>query len=129
MASETRLHIASRIRLRREVLRLSLRDLADRLQVAVSELEEIEAGHRPVGAPLLLKLAAALDVPLRYFFTDQLTVPGDPPERAGFEDSLAGFAESGEIVRLVSAFDSIPLREDRQSVIDLAEAMALRHRH
>ena len=128
MVRETRLHLASRIRLRRETLRLSQRELADRLEVGVAELEEIENGRRQVGPQLLLKLAEHLAVPLRYFFTDELHVT--PREgRQGFEEARMGFAQSDEIVRLVSAFDAIVEPENRRSVIDLAEALALNQLH
>ena len=123
MVRGIRLHIASRIRLRRETLHLSQRELADRLKVTVAVLDEIENGRQDIGSPVLLKLAEHLDVPLRYFFTDELHVaPRKGPQ--GFEEAQIRFAQPDEIVRLITAFDAIAEPENRRSVIELAEALA-----
>lgn len=126
MTSTVRLHFASRLRQRREILKLSQQQLAQQLGIPVPELDDYENGRQRVSAILLLKFAERLKVSLRYFFGDN-SGNGGEARQSGFEEGAAvagSYAEAIEIVRLVSAFDAISEAESRMSVIDLAEALA-----
>ena len=55
---------------------MALSTLARETQQPVELLKENEAGLRPVGVDVLMRVSAALDTPLRYFFETGETDPG-----------------------------------------------------
>jgi transcriptional regulator with XRE-family HTH domain len=66
------LEFGARIRLARERLGLSQEDLASRIQRDQRAVSEYEHGKRRIAATDLPRLAAALEVPVLYFFEGDL---------------------------------------------------------
>lgn len=61
-------HIGTRLRARRDLLRLEPELVAHKLNISPAALLAMERGEKRIGAALLFELASLLDVPLRYFF-------------------------------------------------------------
>ena len=62
------LHIGSRLTARRQRLRLSLADVAQRCGVPLQQIHRYEIGSNIISAPMLWQLSKCLDVDIRYFF-------------------------------------------------------------
>jgi transcriptional regulator with XRE-family HTH domain len=67
-------HIGRRIRIRRQLLRMSSAEAAARLGVPEAVFAEYEAGLLRLDARSLLRLVGVLDVRLRFFFDGIVTV-------------------------------------------------------
>lgn len=112
-------HVGERMRQRRAVLDLSLEDVASRIGVSAQQLQKYEAANNRITAGRLFECAAALDVPITFFF-DGLTEPHDrtkegargrfPAARPG----QMGVEEVGELLRLYSAIGDSDIR--RQAI-------------
>lgn len=81
--------IGLEIKLLREKLKLSAKDLAERVGLSPSQISRLESGQRRVDAVVLSKIARALEVSPSYFFEG--IEPGaddaaEPPEGAEPED-------------------------------------------
>ena len=76
MMSQVHYHIAHRLKTRRSEMNMALSTLARETQQPVELLKDYEAGLRPVGVDVLMRVSAALDTPLRYFFETGETDPG-----------------------------------------------------
>jgi len=68
--TEVDLIVGERIRIRREELAMSERQLASMLSVSPEEIAAFESGADRVGAVRLAQTAKALDAPIAYFFTE-----------------------------------------------------------
>jgi len=69
-------HLRDRLRALRQKQRLTLRELAAKADVSASLLSQIENGKTNPSVVALYNIAAALDVPLAYFFSsDQEALP------------------------------------------------------
>jgi transcriptional regulator with XRE-family HTH domain len=115
-------HIARRVTKLRLSRGLSQEDLASRADLPLERIVGIEHAERWPSADELSRLATALDVMPTAFFADEGS--GMSERAPGFAETVAGYAQPGEIVRLVSAFDSIAETQGRASVIALAETLA-----
>jgi transcriptional regulator with XRE-family HTH domain len=56
--------LGERIRARRTELRITLRELARRVEVSAPYLTDLEAGRRHPGPDVLIRIAAALELPV-----------------------------------------------------------------
>ena len=108
-----------RIRLRREETGISQSELAGRLGVSFQQVQKYEKGVNRVGAGRLVRVAAALDVPVSFFF-------GATDAGAGSSDTRAilGFLDTSYALRLLRAFSRIPQNEVQRAVVDLVESLA-----
>ena len=78
--------IGARVRLRRLHLKMSQEDLSNRLGVTFQQIQKYEKGTNRVSASRLLQLAAALAVPVQYFF-DGLDMERDTPPPDGMAEA------------------------------------------
>jgi transcriptional regulator with XRE-family HTH domain len=108
-------HVGERLRQRRAVLDLSLEDVASRIGVSAQQLQKYEAADNRITAGRLFDCAAALDVPITFFFdgmADELTRSAHKP-RGRFSPARAGqvsVEEVGELLRLYSAIEDSDIR-------------------
>lgn len=77
--------IGARVRLRRLNLGLSQEELSNRLGVTFQQIQKYEKGVNRISASRLLQLAAALAVPVQYFF-DGLDAERDIPPPDGMSE-------------------------------------------
>ena len=116
-------HVGGRIRLRRKLIGMSQEQLADALGLTFQQVQKYERGANRVSASKLYETAAALRIPVSYFFE-------------GLEGTIADIAEDteGEAVRaffgttegleLARLFPRIPRGAVRRQVLELVRALA-----
>lgn len=117
-------HVGKRIRLRRNVLRLSQEKLGEQLGVTFQQIQKYEKGINRVGASRLQALSEALNVPIPYFFEG---LPLSDFNVANLHESAAqnsNFSSVDEQKELYKAFNSIPDRAVRRKIIELAKILA-----
>lgn len=61
-------HVARRLRLRRSLLGMSSKILADNIGLSYQKIHALEKGNSPVTAGWLFEFGKALDVPIAYFY-------------------------------------------------------------
>ena len=88
-------HLARRVRLLRESLRLTQEELARRCGISVSFASLLERGERSPSYETLVDVAAALEVPLAELFRDTAASDPDDPTHA----RLAEFARKAQLTR------------------------------
>lgn len=126
------IHVGRQLRLRRTLLGLSQEDLAGTVGLTFQQVQKFERGASRISASRLWAFAAALDVPVQFFFrnmpegaiaaADEVVITGAPPDRPPpvNENDPALQRETLELVR---AFRAIP-PERRSVLIEMARAMA-----
>lgn len=129
--------IGARVRLRRLNLKMSQEDLSNRLGVTFQQIQKYEKGVNRVSASRLLQLAAALAVPVQFFF-DGLDVDKDAPPPDGMSeetqplDPYLDFVSSPSGVELNKAFmhiDDEPTRRHLLAMVtDIARVSRPRNR-
>lgn len=121
--------IGARVRLRRLNLRMSQEDLSNRLGVTFQQIQKYEKGVNRVSASRLLQLAAALRVPVQYFF-DGLDVEKDAPPPDGMAeetpplDPYLAFVSSAPGVELNKAFLRIKDEATRRHLLAMVNDIA-----
>jgi transcriptional regulator with XRE-family HTH domain len=113
--------IGTNIARKREELGISLAELSKHLDAPLEELVALEAGRRRPDPRMLVTLARRLNVSLGYFFS--------MPETPVFQEELIESDDLREKPALasaavVSAFARIKNNEQRNIVLDLAQAIA-----
>ncbi|HAQ34323.1 MAG: transcriptional regulator [Maricaulis sp.] len=117
-------HVGSRVRLRRQLLKMSQEKLGDELGVTFQQVQKYERGSNRVGASRLYALSHVLDVPVSFFF-DGLAEPG----HAGMAENdqapiVYDFIQSPDGVALAQAFSRINDPKVRRRVLDLVRSLA-----
>lgn len=108
--------LGQRIRLRRVEQKISQSELGDRLGVSFQQVQKYEKGVNRVGANRLQQIAAALDVPMTFFY-----------EHTGKKDreveSLL-FLDSKFSLRLLKAYNAISDVRTKRDFVALMERVA-----
>jgi transcriptional regulator with XRE-family HTH domain len=121
------IHVGGRIRMRRQVMGLSQKALAEAVDLPVQALQDHERGGGRVDSARLFALIRVLQVPVDYFFADLPEPNQDSAETAPLEDSeaavrqLLAIAEGPELAQL---FLKIPKGRRRQQALDVVRALA-----
>ena len=114
------IHVGSRIRLRRTMLRMSQEKLADQLGITFQQVQKYENGANRVGASRLYAIARILETQVSYFY-DNYTGDGafNAPKAA---EGMADFDQnmrSRETIELLKAYYSIEDKSSRRKVLDM----------
>jgi len=117
-------HVGSRVRLRRQLLKMSQEKLGGELGVTFQQVQKYERGSNRIGASRLFRLSGVLDVPVAFFF-DGLT----PDASAGMAESaqspiIYDFIQSSDGVALAEAFSKITDSKVRRRILELVRALA-----
>jgi len=115
-------HVGQRVRVRRKMLGYSQTQLGNELGVTFQQVQKYERGTNRIGSSRLFRMAAALDVPVSYFFE-------------GAETKLPGYQESVEAIdadtfakpetqELVEAYYRISDPRVRKKVLGLARLLS-----
>jgi transcriptional regulator with XRE-family HTH domain len=108
-------HVGQRLRLRRQILDVSQMDLARRLGITFQQVQKYEKGANRISASRLVEIAAALEVPVTYFF-DGLD---GAHEGGGKDDDLLIDSNGAALLR---AFNRISDKAVQRALISLAQA-------
>src|ERR671926_593637 len=84
--------VGARLRLRRNMLRLSQEKLGEAIGLTFQQVQKYERGANRIGASRLHELSRVLDVPISFFFDD--TDPVRAPAIGGFAEPPAEAFES-----------------------------------
>ncbi len=121
------IHVGSRIRLRRTMLRMSQEKLGESLGITFQQIQKYEKGTNRVGASRLQNISSILNVPVSFFFED---APGENRaspariEEASSSNFVVDFLSSSEGLQLNRAFVKISDPKVRRRIVDLVKALA-----
>ncbi len=125
------IHVGARVRLRRNLLGLTLQTLAKAVGVTYQQLQKNERGVNRIGASRLFNLSHVLDVPISFFFDDLSPAAAG----AGRKRRAKGFSEAPataidfdvlsnrETIKLIRAYYRVTDPQLRRRVLDLLEAL------
>lgn len=119
------IHVGSRIRLRRQLLRMSQEKLGDELGVTFQQVQKYERGANRVGASRLYRLSRVLEVPVQFFFEGLSETAPD----LGMADNdqtpiVYDFIQSSDGVSLAESFSRIKDSKVRRRVLELVRTLA-----
>ncbi len=118
-------HVGSRIRLRRQVLKMSQEKLGDALGVTFQQVQKYERGANRVGASRLWRMAQVMDVPVGFFY-EGLNEEA-PASEFGEGDQtpiVYDFINSTDGVALAMAVSKIKNKAVRRQILELARSLA-----
>src|SRR5713101_1693240 len=103
------IHVGSRVRLRRTILRVSQEKLGESLGITFQQIQKYEKGTNRIGASRLQHIATILTVPVAFFFED---APGSGTGEPGLGEAqsssfVVDFLSSAEGLQLNRAFSRI----------------------
>ncbi len=123
------IHVGARVRLRRNLLGLTLETLAKAVGVTYQQLQKYERGVNRIGASRLFNLSHVLDVPVSFCFDDLSTAAAGAGRRRarGFSEAPAAAIDidtlsNRETIKLVRAYYRITNPRIRKRVWDLLKA-------
>lgn len=132
----TDIHVGSRIRLRRILLKMSQERLGHALGLTFQQVQKYERGTNRVGASRLFDIARILEVPISYFFDDMTSLAADQKEPnssvhgKGFAEPAARFNEGidqqlarRETIDLIQAYYRIVDPAVRSRMLELIKSM------
>ena len=124
------IHVGARVRLRRNLLGLTLQTLAKAVGVTYQQIQKNELGVNRIGAGRLFDLSRVLDVPISYFFEDlsPAAAGGGKRRTRGLSEAPASVLEPGslskpETVELIRAYYRVTDPRLRKRVLDLLQAL------
>lgn len=110
-------HVSSRLRWRREELKLSQQDLADQLGVTFQQIQKYERGANRISAGRLFDLAKALETRIAYFFEGLDVVSAGARRGASEEAHEYAGAVDQDAVDLMVAYQNIDDLGLRKSIL------------
>ena len=117
MAHPVDIHVGGRVRLRRCVRGMTQVELADRVGIKFQQIQKYESGVNRVSASRMWDIAAAMDVPMSYFFEGL-----DGKEADAFYDHGDILSEK-ETMELIRTYYGIP-EHQRRRLLDLARVLS-----
>lgn len=115
------IEMGQKIRVRRVEMKISQAELGEQLGVSFQQVQKYEKGVNRIGASRLEQIAAALSVPVTFFFRSAGTAKDRDKERE--VESLL-FLDSSFSLRLLRAYASIKDQEVQRKFVSLVESVA-----
>ncbi|GGJ41701.1 helix-turn-helix domain-containing protein [Neoroseomonas lacus] len=121
------IHVGARVRLRRQLLGMSQKELAAALGISFQQVQKFERGMSRIAAGRLYDMSCALDVPISFFFD---TLPAELGGRVRLPRAEAGdeMGDNGmqrrETLNLILAFHTIPGPALRRRILDFVRSLA-----
>jgi len=124
-ANPVDVHVGTRVRLRRQVLKMSQERLGDQLGVTFQQVQKYERGANRIGASRLWKISDVLNVPINFFF-DGLSDQMNQGEFAENDQMpiVYDFINSSDGVALAKAVSQIKSKAVRRQILELARSLA-----
>jgi transcriptional regulator with XRE-family HTH domain len=110
--------VGQRIRLRRHSLDMSQTALGKKLGVTFQQIQKYEKGTNRVGASRLQAIAQTLEVPVSYFFDENID------NVTAAENELLAFLTTTDGRDLIDAFRGIENPKARRQIINIARTIA-----
>ena len=121
------IHVGSRVKLRRTMQGMSQEKLGDALGITFQQIQKYEKGTNRIGASRMQQIAAALKVPVSFFFDDApkgIAPGGGEANEAGSTSYVVDFLSSTEGIQLNRAFVRINNPAIRRKIVDLVKTLA-----
>jgi transcriptional regulator with XRE-family HTH domain len=115
------LHVGARLRYRRMSIGMSQEALAEAVGLRFQQIQKYEKGQNRIGAGRLFRLAAALKVPISFFFEDLSQEAGE--NLAAAREPL-DFLNRPEGMELARHFLRIEDPTTRRKLVELVRSMA-----
>jgi len=110
-------HVGQRIRQRRCMARMTQQQLGEKIGISYQQIMKYETGANRIGASRMWDIAAAMEVPVSFFFEG---LDGQAPDTGMVRgDPLT----DKEALNLVRTYHAIP-KNHRRPLLDLAFALA-----
>ncbi|MFT4792732.1 MAG: transcriptional regulator with XRE-family HTH domain [Paracoccaceae bacterium] len=118
-------HVGKRVRQRRWMVGMTQQQLGEKVGIKFQQIQKYETGMNRVSASRLWDIAAALDVPVNFFFEGIV-------DQAGMSESALGMMTKSprgdlladkEALELVRSYYSIP-EAQRRRLFDLAKVLS-----
>ena len=120
-------HIGQRVQLRRVMMGMSQKDLANKCGVTFQQVQKYETAGNRIPASRLFELSTALDTPVSFFF---MGLPGNLPEETrsgrrphvsdgGADDPLA----KNETLQLIKLYWKLPNDDQRAMVLKMLKTL------
>lgn len=128
-------YIGQRIRLRRNIMAITQKDLAVKCGITFQQIQKYETSGNRISASRLFQISTALETPVAFFFA------GLMPHHAGFDDAKdlpAGTSSkrlrvsepsendpmaSNETLKLINLYWKLPDDDTREKILSLLETM------
>ncbi len=110
-------HVGQRVRQRRHLAGMTQRELGDKVGIKFQQLHKYETGENRISASRIWEVAAALDVPVSFFFEG---IDGQAPDIGKVRGDPLTDKEALDLVR---AYYGIP-QNQRRRLLDLARALS-----
>lgn len=136
-SNATDIHVGSRIRLRRILLKMPQERLGHALGLTFQQIQKYERGTNRVSASRLFDISRILDVSISYFFDEILEAPEDAStsvvhqSTGSFSEPASAFNASidkqlarRETIELVSAYYQIPDPAIRNRMLELIKSLS-----
>ncbi len=111
------LHVGARIRQRRWMVGMTQQQLGDSVGIKFQQIQKYETGTNRISASRIWDIAAAIEVPVSFFFQG---LDGQAPDTGEARGDILTDKEALELVR---AYYAIP-ETQRRRLFDLARALS-----
>jgi len=131
LAKEIDQFVGRKIKLRRNILKLSQEQLADKIDLTFQQVQKYEKGANRVGAGRLHIIASVLGVDTNYFFdgftSDKILISGFAEQRNTDNDGSMFFDNdmlNPEVIKIIAAMREIEDDEIRQQFVTFIKVVA-----
>lgn len=123
-------HVGKRLRLRRNILRITQQELAKMLGLTFQQVQKYEKGDNRISASRLWDISQILGVPIDFFFEDideQIALKSPRPKNKD-QDYLAEIIDNPmqreETLQLVSAYYKIHNRDLAKDLFNILQTLS-----
>ena len=121
-------HIGQRVQLRRTMMGLSQKDLAQRCGVTFQQIQKYESAGNRISASRLFELSTALQTPVSFFFHG---LPGNLHEEGNAQTGIYRVAEPSdddplahnESLKIINLYWKLPNDEQRKVIMKLLQSL------
>jgi transcriptional regulator with XRE-family HTH domain len=126
LSNPTDIHVGSRVRMRRLMLKMSQEQLGDALNLTFQQIQKYEKGSNRIGAGRLHQMSRILQVPISFFFEGAPTSPGMPVEKgaAPSPSYVSEFLATSDGLAIVQAFMRIKAPKLQRRIVYLVQEIA-----
>ena len=120
-------HVGSRLRMRRLMLDMSQKDVAEALGLTFQQVQKYEKGANRISASRLQRLCQVLQVPIAFFFEgapQAIGLPKSTEAEAESPDYVRDFLSTSDGLALVKAFTRIRNARLRHAIVALVQQVA-----
>ncbi len=116
--------IGQRVKARRLEIGMSQESLADLLGVTFQQVQKYEKGVNRISASRLFECAAALNVPVGYFFEGLSLSRGPGVAEPAVSEAVAETLATPEGIQLVTLFHAITSTRLRRRIVELVRVLS-----